>query len=394
MKQPLFPLHPTNEELYWPSKNYTEPGTQNSRKISSADDIENADLRRFYAECLGKSLKEDLRWMNEHESELSASTHIIPLTDNGDDPIKQRPDGEPYELLFVKRPLNTIYPLDTFLTGASNSLAEGGYMYINCRTSSVKKQVIYDRFPKPIARLYYYLHYVWHRVSPKLKTTGWLYFLVTKGRNRTMHRVEVLGRLYRAGFEVVDESAGVEYRALMRKVTDPITGDTPSTAPIAKLKRVGKRGKEITVYKFRTMYSYSEYLQPYVYATQRLDDSGKFERDYRINTVGRFLRRTWLDEFPMFINLLRGEMKLVGVRPLSHHYFNLYTPEMRELRTRTKPGLLPPFYYEKEQPRTLEEIQESERRYLEAYLQRPLRTDWHYFWGIMGNIFLRNKRSH
>ena len=167
-----------------------------------------------------------------------------------------------------------------------------------------------------------------------------------------------------------------------------------STAPIAKLKRVGKRGKEITVYKFRTMYSYSEYLQPYVYATQRLDDSGKFERDYRINTVGRFLRRTWLDELPMFINLLRGEMKLVGVRPLSHHYFNLYTPEMRELRTRTKPGLLPPLYYEKVQPRTLEEIQESERRYLESYLQHPLRTDWHYFWGIMRNIFLRNKRSH
>lgn len=394
MKQPLFPLHPTNEEFYWPSKNYAEPGTQNARRIESAGDIENADLRRFYTECLGKPLKEDLGWLRKHEGELAESTHIVSLKNDGNKEIPLRPDGTPYEVIFVTRPLNTIRFLDNFLAEANQCLAEGGYLYVNCRTSSVKKQVIYDRFPKYVARAYYYSHYIWHRVCPKLKLTNWLYFLVTKGRNRTMHRVEVLGRLYRAGFEVVDESAGVEYRALMRKVADPIVGDTPSTAPIAKLKRVGKGGKEITVYKFRTMYSYSEYLQPYIYATQRLDGSGKFERDYRINTVGRFLRRTWLDELPMFINLLRGEMKLVGVRPLSHHYFNLYTPEMRELRTRTKPGMLPPFYYEKEQPRTLEEIQESERRYLEAYLQHPLRTDWHYFWGIMGNIFLRNKRSH
>ena len=394
MRQPLFPLHPTNEELYWPSKNYTEPGTQNVRKIASADDIENADLRQFYTECLGKPLKEDLRWLNEHEEALSASTHIIPLTDNGDDPIAQRPGGEPYEMLFVKRPLNTIYHLDNFLTKANQCLADGGYIYINCRTSSVKKQVIYDRFPKPLARMYYYSHYVWHRVCPKLKLTKPLYFLVTKGRNRTMHRVEVLGRMYRAGFKVVDESVGVEYRALLRKVAEPITGDTPSTAPVAKLKRIGKGGKEITVYKFRTMYSYSEYLQPYVYATQNLDDSGKFNKDYRINSVGAFLRRTWLDELPMVVNMLKGEMKLVGVRPLSRHYFSLYTPEMQELRTRTLPGLLPPFYYEAEHPHTLEEVQASERRYLEAYLQHPLRTDWRYFWGIMRNIFLRNKRSH
>lgn len=394
MRTPLFPLQPTNEELYWPSQQYTEPGSQNARKIESADDIENADLRWFYTDCLGKPLKEDLRWLNDHARELSDSTYIVAVKDKGDGVIPQRANGEPYEMMFVMRPLNTVYHLDDFLTKTSRSMAVGGYMYINCRTSSVKKQVIYDRFRMPLGRWVYLLHYLWHRACPKLKLTSKLYFAVTKGRNRTMHRVEVLGRMYRAGFEVVDESTGVEYRALMRKVAEPVTGDTPSTAPIAKLRRIGKGGKEITVYKFRTMYSYSEYLQPYIYATQKLDGSGKFDHDYRINTVGAFLRRTWLDELPMYINLLKGDMKLVGVRPLSRHYFSLYTPEMQELRTRVKPGLLPPFYYEKEQPRTLEEIQASERRYLEAYLQHPLRTDWKYFWGIMRNIFLKNKRSH
>ena len=87
-------------------------------------------------------------------------------------------------------------------------------------------------------------------------------------------------------------------------------------------------------------------------------------------------------------------MKLVGVRPLSRQFFGLYPPEMQELRTRTKPGLLPPLYYEKVQPESLEGIQESERRYLEAYLKHPFRTDWKYFWGIVGNIFLNHKHSH
>lgn len=394
MKKPLFPLHPTNEELYWPKNNDIEEGGQNAQRIQSAEDIGNDDLRRFYTENVGKPLWNDLQWLNVHAKELADSTYVVGLSDDGDTPIPQRRDGKLYDVVFVKRPLNTIYHLDKFLAAVNQRLADGGYLYFNCRTSSVKKQAIYSHFPKVAATLIYHLHYFWHRACPKMKLTKTIYFAVTKGRNRTLHRVEVLGRLYRAGFEVVDESIGVEYRAMMRKVAEPITGDTPSTSPVAKLKRVGKGGKEITVYKFRTMYSYSEYLQPYIYDTQHLDSSGKFALDYRINTIGAFLRRTWLDELPMLINILKGEMKLVGVRPLSHHYFNLYTPEMQELRTRTLPGLLPPFYYEKEQPRTLEEIQDSERRYLEAYLQHPWRTDWHYFWGIMHNIFLRDKRSH
>jgi len=66
---------------------------------------------------------------------------------------------------------------------------------------------------------------------------------------------------------------------------------------------------------------------------------------------------------------------------------------MQELRTRTKPGLLPPFYYDAVTPESIEDVQASERRYLEAYLKAPFRTDWRYFWGIVGNIVLRRKRS-
>ena len=177
------------------------------------------------------------------------------------------------------------------------------------------KAVIYRRYPRGINRLYYGFHYVWHRVFPKIKGLKNIYFAVTKGRNRTFHRVEILGRLYHAGFEVVYESTTHgEFRVIARKVKDPISEGTPSSSPIAKLERVGKNGKIITVYKFRTMYSYSEYLQEYVYEHRRLDKTGKFYHDYRVNTMGALLRKTWLDELPMVVNMMKGEMKLVGAQ--------------------------------------------------------------------------------
>ena len=167
----------------------------------------------------------------------------------------------------------------------------------------------------------------------------------------------------------------------------------PTGSPLIRLRRIGKGGKEIVVYKFRTMYTYSEYVQPYIYHYQSLERGGKFKDDYRVNFWGRFLRKVWLDELPMVWNMIKGELKLVGVRPLSRQYFSLYTPEIQELRIKTKPGLLPPFYYEAQTPETIEEVQESEKRYLEAYLEAPFKTDWKYFWGIVGNILFHRKRS-
>ena len=70
-------------------------------------------------------------------------------------------------------------------------------------------------------------------------------------------------------------------------------------------------------------------------------------------------------------------MKLVGVRPLSSHYFSLYPEDLQKLRTGVKPGLVPPFYADL--PKTLPEIIESERVYLELYLKNPISTDFQIF---------------
>ena len=103
------------------------------------------------------------------------------------------------------------------------------------------------------------------------------------------------------------------------------------------------------------------------------------------------MRRFWLDEMPMLYNWLKGEMKLVGVRPLSRHYFSLYSKELQEKRIRHKPGLIPPYYAD--MPETLEEIQTSELKYLDAYEKKPFKTDWIYFWKALYNIIFKHARS-
>ncbi len=90
---------------------------------------------------------------------------------------------------------------------------------------------------------------------------------------------------------------------------------------------------------------YSEYIQQFVYEKNRLEKGGKFKDDFRVTTLGKFLRKFWLDELPMLINVLKGDIKIVGVRPLSSHYYNLYSEELKQYRIKFKPGLIPPLLY-------------------------------------------------
>jgi lipopolysaccharide/colanic/teichoic acid biosynthesis glycosyltransferase len=139
------------------------------------------------------------------------------------------------------------------------------------------------------------------------------------------------------------------------------------------------------------MHPYAEYLQEYVYQKHDLQDGGKFKDDFRISTVGRIMRRLWIDELPSLINLFKGDLKIVGVRPLSRHYFSLYSKELQEKRTRYRPGLVPPFYVDN--PKTLDEIMASENKYLDAYAKHPLWTDIKYLFVAAYNIIFKRYRS-
>jgi len=95
--------------------------------------------------------------------------------------------------------------------------------------------------------------------------------------------------------------------------------------------RVGRGGGRFRMIKFRTMVGNAERIGPTVTA----------EDDPRITRIGRLLRRTKLDELPTLINVLRGEMSIVGPRPETAPWIALYTPEEREVLL-VQPGITSP----------------------------------------------------
>ncbi|MBK8985806.1 MAG: sugar transferase [Chloroflexi bacterium] len=90
--------------------------------------------------------------------------------------------------------------------------------------------------------------------------------------------------------------------------------------------RPGLNGRPFTIYKFRTM-------------TDQRDAQGNLLPDgQRLTPFGKFLRSTSLDELPELLNVMKGEMSLVGPRPLLMHYLDLYTPEQMR-RHEVRPGI-------------------------------------------------------
>ena len=379
-----------HEEPFIP-KNYSEPGVDRGAKLEE-ELVGNVDLTRIHNATKNMAMDEILAWLDKHLEEFDESTFIV-NTDDGN--ALETLKGHHPRLIINKLGLTRIRHLNTFLNKANETMVDGGYLWCHSRTSGLKKQIILRSHPGFIGKVLYFFHYLWHRFFARLKITRWFYMAVTKGKNRSYSRVELLGRMYRAGFEVVDERFHQgEYFILGQKFRKPIWDDDPTYGALVKLNRVGYKGKMIGVYKFRTMFPYSEYLQPYILEHEGLQKGGKFAHDYRVNFWGRKLRSTWFDELPMGINILKGQMKLVGVRPLSRQYFSMYSPEMQELHISVKPGLLPPFYYDEKTPETIEDVQAWDKRYIEAYHKRPFATDWRYFWGTVGNILFKHKRSH
>lgn len=107
-------------------------------------------------------------------------------------------------------------------------------------------------------------------------------------------------------------------------------------------KRVGKRGKTIFVYKFRTMvYDAEKNIEKYLSPEQLIlwQKERKLDDDPRITRVGKFLRKTSLDELPQLFNILFGTLSVVGPRPVCERELENFTPEQREKLLSVKPGL-------------------------------------------------------
>ncbi len=323
-------------------------------------------------------------------AELNAASTRVFVTTTAFN-VQNLEEGEADTIINIRK-INDIRFVNKFQEAVNEKLPLGGLYIGFVETQEERTRRILNKFLPVINHIYLFFDFIFKRFFPKLPFFKKVYFFVTNGRNRVMSKAEALGRLACCGFRIVDVKEIGNYTYFVgRKEKAPAYDLNPSYGPIFGMSRIGKDGKIIKVYKFRTMYPYAEYLQEFIYEQNKLAEGGKFADDFRITAWGKFLRTCWLDELPMIINLAKGDLKIVGVRPLSRHYFSLYTKELQNKRIDSKPGLLPPFYVD--MPKTLEEIIESEMKYLRAYEKSPIATDMKYFLSIFTNIVIRKQRS-
>jgi lipopolysaccharide/colanic/teichoic acid biosynthesis glycosyltransferase len=157
---------------------------------------------------------------------------------------------------------------------------------------------------------------------------------------------------------------------------------------IFRQRRLGRDGRPFTVLKFRTMRTnadetrHREYIRHLITADEarRADDKQLYKLvvDDRITPVGRLLRKTSVDELPQFWNVLRGEMSIVGPRPVIPYEAAIYPDWYRE-RFSVKPGITGLWQVSGRNGRTYEEmvaldIEFVRRRSLSLYLGIVLRT--------------------
>jgi len=141
---------------------------------------------------------------------------------------------------------------------------------------------------------------------------------------------------------ILDILAAVIVLALFAPVAPFIALVIKLTSPgpvFYKDKRQGLHGKTLNCLKFRTMRTGSDRIQEKLRVVSQVDGPQfKIKNDPRISTVGRFLRDTYIDEIPQFLNVLLGQMSVVGPRP-SPESENTLCPSWRDARLSVRPGI-------------------------------------------------------
>ena len=147
------------------------------------------------------------------------------------------------------------------------------------------------------------------------------------------------GLLYKRILDIVGGVLG----ALIFVVTFPLVAlaiKLESEGPVIfKQKRMGRNGRVFNLYKFRTMVENAESLKEDLMADNQMGGHMfKMDGDPRITKIGKWLRKTSIDEIPQFLNVLKGEMSLVGTRPPTLDEVHEYQPQHLK-RISAKPGI-------------------------------------------------------
>lgn len=164
--------------------------------------------------------------------------------------------------------------------------------------------------------------------------------------------------------------------------------DSPGASPIFSQTRVGRDGKTFTFYKFRSMRPNAEAeLESLLPLNEMKGPAFKIKDDPRITRVGRFLRKTSIDELPQLWNVLKGEMSIVGPRPSLPREVEQYDDYARQ-RLLITPGLT--CYWQIQDNRndlSFDEWVELDVRYIR---ERSFATDWKIIFRTFGAVLGMN----
>ena len=157
--------------------------------------------------------------------------------------------------------------------------------------------------------------------------------------------------------------------------------DSPGAGPIFVQERIGKNGTPFRFFKFRSMVPQAEEKLGELLKDNEMDGPAfKIKEDPRITRIGKFIRKTGIDELPQLLNILRGDMSLVGPRPALPREVEQYD-EFDRRRLSVKPGLT--CYWQIQPHRnslSFEEWMELDQKYIR---ERSFWVDWKIIFGTV-----------
>lgn len=157
-----------------------------------------------------------------------------------------------------------------------------------------------------------------------------------------------------------------------------------------KQERIGKDGEFFKLYKYRSMVveaddKLSKYLAENEEAREEYKKYKKLKKDPRITKVGKFIRKTSIDEFPQFINVLKGQMSLVGPRPYLPREINDMGESFNEI-IKVKPGLTGLWQVNGRSDTTFEDRLRIDKEYVQ---KKGMKLDTKIFIWTIGKVFIK-----
>ncbi len=325
-------------------------------------------------------------------SQIDISKERTILLSSKNNTAYENTNAELISTIINLQPVNKHKHLNSYFRSISTLLPEGG-IYFGCVESyGDRKNKILASFHPALVKIILTVDFILNRVLPKLALTKRIYSFFIGDKFPVISKTETLGRLCYEGFEVigVDNINNLTYFSVIKK-TAPKYAMKPSSGLLLKMKRVSKEGKIIGVYKFRTMHPYSEYLQKYVVEQNGYNKTGKPNEDFRLTHWGKVIRRLYLDEMPQLINVIKGDLNIVGVRPISRFGYESLPEDLQKERIKYKPGCIPPNVALG--ITGFDGVIKAEKIYLRQMKKNAWYTNFRYFWWAVYNIIRRKSTS-